>query len=166
MKRDIYIIAHDIRSAHNVGSLLRTADAMGVMHVYFTGYTPYPKEENDERLPHIAKKLSQQINKTALGAEIHQSWSHENDIDALIDLLKKDNIELIALEQSKASTPLHAFVTPDKVALLIGREVEGIDQKLLNKCDKIIEIPMLGKKESLNVTQATAMALHYCRFCS
>src|SRR5579871_6804873 len=83
MDRDIILIAHDIRSTHNVGSLLRTAEGMGVARVYFTGYTPYPSlATGDERLPHIAQKLTRQIQKTALGAESQVAWSHHTDVKA------------------------------------------------------------------------------------
>jgi tRNA G18 (ribose-2'-O)-methylase SpoU len=156
----IVLIAHDIRSTHNVGSLLRTAECMGVQHVYFTGYTPYPATENDERLPHIAAKLTKQIAKTSLGTERLTSWSYAQDIDELITRLRGEEFTIIALEQDSTSVPLPTFKTPEKVALLLGREVEGIDPTLRKKCDTIIEIPQFGKKESLNVVQAAAIALY------
>ena len=82
--RDIILIAHDIRSCHNVGSLLRTAEGLGVTKVWFTGYTPFPKMEHDDRLPHIAEKLTKQIQKTALGAESSQSWEQQDDVITLL----------------------------------------------------------------------------------
>lgn len=162
--REIILIVHDIRSTHNVGSLLRTAEGLGVSHVYFTGYTPYPPIKSDERLPHIAEKLGRQISKTALGAESMVRWSHEDNLLSLLAALKSQGFRLAALEQASAAIALPDYVPTDKTALLIGREVEGIDSELLKQVDDIIEIPMFGKKESFNVAQATAITLYQLRF--
>jgi 23S rRNA (guanosine2251-2'-O)-methyltransferase len=163
--RDIVVIAHDIRSTHNVGSLLRTCEGLGISHVYFTGYTPYPVlPGSDTRLPHIAAKLTEQIHKTALDAEDFVPWSHTETAEALIGTLKADGFTVIGLEQTKHGTPLPAFQPPRKVALLLGREVEGIEPGLLKLCDATVEIPMFGRKESFNVVQAAAMALYKLRF--
>lgn len=163
--RDIVLIVHDIRSTHNVGSLLRTADGIGVTHVYFTGYTPYPTlTENDPRLPHIHKKMTEQIHKTALGAELSVSWSQNDDVFRVLTKLRNDGYELIALEQHKNAITLPAFSPPSKVALLLGREVEGVATELLNAVDGIVEIPMNGQKESFNVVQAAAIALYHFRY--
>lgn len=165
-KRKIVVIAHDIRSAHNVGSLLRTCEGIGVECVYLTGYTPYPYlPKNDTRLPHLALKLTKSISKTALGAEETQNWEHNDSLDSLFDSLKSSGFELIALEQSPKSIPINKYTMPDKVAILIGREVEGIDKGLLDRIPTHIEIPMYGNKESFNVIQATAMILYVARFC-
>jgi len=161
--REIVLIVHDVRSTHNVGSLLRTAEGLGVDHVYFTGYTPYPPTKPDTRLPHLAQKLGRQISKTALGAEHNLPWSHADDLPTLFDSLRGEGFRLIALEQDKQSTPLTTYNPGDKVALLIGREVEGIDPALLKHVDDIVEIPMFGQKESFNVAQATAIALYHLR---
>jgi tRNA G18 (ribose-2'-O)-methylase SpoU len=162
---EIVVIAHDIRSTHNVGSLLRTCEGLGVKHVYFTGYTPYPAlPEADPRLPHIAGKLTRQIHKTALDAEELVSWSTETDIETCIAHLKTDGYTVTALEQSPQSIRLPDFTAPPKVALLLGREVEGIAPEVLALCDVTLEIPMFGKKESFNVVQAAAMALYQFRF--
>lgn len=161
--RRIVLIAHDIRSTHNVGSLLRTAECMGVTHTYLTGYTPYPATKDDPRLPHISAKLTGQIHKTALGAETMTPWSHEDDVVALLTNLKNNGYLLVGLEQSNTSIPLPVFKTDRDVALLIGREVEGVDEALLKTCDMTAEIPQFGNKESLNVIQATAIALYQLR---
>ena len=162
--RRIILIAHDIRSTHNVGSLLRTAEGLGIEKVFLTGYTPYPLSKNDSRLPHIAQKLQAQIHKTALDAEAIVPWQHEEDIQIVLQALKADGYTLCALEQADAAIPLPQWQPTDKVAILIGREVEGIDPILLERVDTILEIPMFGKKESFNVVQAAAMALYQCRF--
>lgn len=162
--RSIVLIVHDIRSCHNVGSLLRTAEGLGVTTVYLTGYTPYPIAPGDKRLPHIATKLTGQISKTALGAEESQSWVQSDIVEPIIEQLKSQGYALAALEQSDTATPLNGFVPPDKIALLLGREVEGIDPELLKLVDTHLEISMFGTKESFNVVQAAAMALYHLRF--
>lgn len=163
--RSIVIIAHDIRSTHNVGSLLRTTEGLGVEHMYFTGYTPYPTlPSGDTRLPHIANKLTSQIHKTALGAEDMVAWSYDTSVIDCIEQLKADGFTIAALEQDQRSITLPSYKPADKVALLIGREVEGIDPELLKRCDVLLEIPMFGQKESFNVVQAAAMALYHFRF--
>ena len=157
---EIVVIAHDIRSTHNVGALLRTAECFGIKHVYLTGYTPYPAITHDKRLPHIVAKLTKQIQKTSLGTEMMIPWSHVSNVTQLIAELRTNGFMIAALEQDPASVPLPEFLPPGKIALLIGREVEGIESSLLAQCDVIIEIPQRGKKESLNVIQATAIALY------
>jgi len=161
--RQLVVIAHNIRSAHNVGSLLRTAEGLGVANVYFTGYTPYPKQTGDNRLPHIADKLHKQIEKTALGAEISQAWATA-ELAPLLGELKNQGYKLAALEQAPRSVKLPDFTPPDKIALLLGSEVEGVTTELLKQMDYILEIPMFGAKESFNVIQAAAMALYHFRF--
>lgn len=162
--RKIVIIAHNLRSAHNIGSLLRTADAMSVEKVFLTGYTPFPKKDNDPRLPHLANKTHKAIAKTALGAEESVDWQSTKDVKSIIDSLKDDGYEVLALEQTKKSENLNDYQPSQKVAIVLGREVEGLEPEVIEQCNKAIEIPMLGKKESLNVVQAAAMALYHCRF--
>lgn len=161
----IYLIAHNIRSTHNVGSLLRTADGLDVATVYLTGYSPYPEQKNDSRLPHEVQKTTKAIHKTALGAQHTVNWQHDDDIKNVLRTLKKQSCHLIALEQHKLSRPLHDYKNiPDKLALLVGNEVDGIDEALLQMCDDIVEIPMLGEKESFNVSVAAAITLYRFRF--
>ncbi len=162
--RSLILIAHNLRSTHNVGSLLRTAEGLGVKHVYLTGYTPYPQLEVDDRLPHIATKVHKQIEKTALGAELSVSWSRQKDIETIFTQLQADGYAVCAVEQALNSVKLPDFKPHGKVALLVGREVEGIEPAVLAACDTVLEIPMFGSKESFNVVQAAAMALYHCRF--
>jgi 23S rRNA (guanosine2251-2'-O)-methyltransferase len=162
--RDIILIAHDIRSCHNVGSLLRTAEGLGVSMVYLTGYTPYPIKDEDKRLPHIAQKLTNQIHKTALGAEQTQPWTQSDNLMEILNNLHSQGYVAIGLEQTNTSIQLNTYKPPDKVALLLGREVEGIDPQILRLLDVTLEIPMFGKKESFNVVQAAAMSLYHLRF--
>jgi 23S rRNA (guanosine2251-2'-O)-methyltransferase len=100
----------------------------------------------------------------ALDAETLVPWSHLESVEACISSLKADGFAIVALEQSQYSVPLPQYDAPAKVALLLGREVEGIEPELLQLCDTTIEIPMLGKKESFNVVQAAAMCLYKLRF--
>jgi 23S rRNA (guanosine2251-2'-O)-methyltransferase len=129
-----------------------------------TGYTPYPQLAVDDRLPHIAVKVHKQIEKTALGAELSVTWSHHEDVFGVLSHIKNDGYEICAVEQASYSIQLPGFEPSQKVALLVGREVEGVEQKVLTDCNKVLEIPMFGSKESFNVVQAAAMALYHCRF--
>lgn len=165
--RDLILIAHNLRSCHNIGSLLRTAEGLGVSKVYLTGYTPFPAGgENDHRLPHEVLKIDKQIHKTALDAEHQIAWQHHDDIFGVLDALKAEGYSTFAVEQSKTSIVLPNFKPPQKIALLMGREVEGVEHEVLEACDGSLEIPMFGQKESFNVVQAAAMALYHCRFTS
>ncbi len=159
--RHLIVIAHDIRSTHNVGSLFRTAECMGAKHVYLTGYTPYPTMSADDRLPHLSRKISAQIEKTALGTIESLRWSHDVDVLHVIAQLRDDGYTIVALEQTPSSLNLVDWSPPNKVALLLGREVEGIEPSLLEVCDINVEIPQFGKKESLNVIQAAAIAIYH-----
>lgn len=162
--KSILLIAHNLRSTHNVGSLMRTAEGLGIDKVYLTGYTPYPKLAHDTRLPHISAKVHKQIQKTALNAEQTQEWEHTEDIFQVLEQLKTSGYTVAALEQTTGSLPLPTYKPADKLALLVGREVEGIEPEVLASCDVALEIPMFGHKESFNVVQAAAMALYHCKF--
>ena len=155
---EIIIIAHNIRSTHNIGSIFRTAEGFGVAKIILSGYSPYPRIAGDTRLPHISDKLTSQIHKTALGAE--EMVSFEYSEEAPLKSLRDNGYRLIALEQNDQSTPLHDYTPSQKIALLIGEEVHGITDDLITLCDDIIEIPMVGKKESFNVSVATGIALY------
>jgi 23S rRNA (guanosine2251-2'-O)-methyltransferase len=161
--RNLVLIAHNIRSCHNVGSLLRTAEGLGA-EVILSGYTPYPKSDNDSRLPHEIQKISKQIHKTALGAEESVVWKRTDDIFQSLKYFRSRNYMISALEHADDSIPLPEFAPPDKLVIIVGREVEGIEPDVLTVCDVTIEIPMSGKKESFNVVQAAAMALYHARF--
>ncbi len=162
--RSIIIIAHDIRSTHNVGSLLRTAEGLGVEKVYLTGYTPYPSKPHDIRLPHIATKLTNNIRKTALGAEILVDWEQEEDVFTVLSRLREAGYSICALEQTPDALDITFFKAPNMCVLLLGSEVTGVSTELLVAVDHKLVIPMFGKKESFNVVQAAAMALYQLRF--
>lgn len=155
---EIIVIAHNIRSTHNVGSIFRTSEGFGVRRIILSGYTPYPAIDGDQRLPHIAAKLTSQIHKTALGAEEMVPFMYQESPD--LQALKDDGYRIVGLEQDQRSIMLYNYQTPDKVALLLGEEVEGLTDDLRNLCDDLIEIPMHGQKESFNVSVATGIALY------
>ncbi len=160
----IVVIAHNIRSAHNIGSIFRTADGFGVEHLYLSGYSPYPLLERDTRLPHIAKKVNEEITKTALGAEKTVPFSHIQSPYAVIEGFKAHSYAIIGLEQHETAVALPEYKVPAKLVLILGEEVAGIHNDLLKKCTALLEIPMSGQKESFNVSVAAGIALYGLRF--
>ncbi len=155
---EIIVIAHNIRSILNIGSIFRTSEGFGVTKIILSGYTPYPLVANDTRLPHISANLSKKINKTALGAEILVPYEYV--FEPPLEALRHSGYTIIGLEQDKTSIPISQFNPPKKIALLLGEEVEGITSRLKERCDELIEIPMFGQKESFNVSVATGIALY------
>lgn len=155
---EVIILAHNIRSTHNIGSIFRTAEGFGVKHIILSGYSPYPLLPDDSRLPHIREKIHHQIHKTALGAETLVPFSYSEEPP--LDDLKKNGYTIVALEQSANSITSYEYHSPSHIALLIGEEVHGITNELLRQCDQTIEIPMVGQKESFNVSVATGIALY------
>jgi len=125
---EVVLLVHNVRSAHNVGSLLRSADGLGASRVILCGYTPYPKHPGDKRLPHLAEKTHQRILKTALGAEISVPWLHTEDISEPIASLKRDGFEIAAIEQTSGAIDIKKFKPSDKkLALIVGPEIGGLD---------------------------------------
>ena len=155
---EIILIAHNIRSTHNIGSIFRTAEGFGVKKIILSGYTPYPKIPNDPRLPHISEKTTSQIHKTALGAELLVPFEYHETLD--LGTLDLADFELVALEQATTSISLRDYKPPEKIALLLGEEVHGITPEQLTQVTDIIEIPMFGTKESFNVSVAAGIALY------
>jgi tRNA G18 (ribose-2'-O)-methylase SpoU len=151
MKKKVSLILHDVRSAHNVGSLFRSSDALGISEIYLTGYTPAPIDRFGRKVKEIAK--------TALGAEETISWHSVKSLDSVIRKLKKNNTQIIAIEQSKSSIDYKKLKVRGNTAFILGNEVDGLSEKILNKVDKIVEIPMKGEKESLNVAIAGSVVL-------
>lgn len=152
MKKSVWL--HNIRSAHNVGSMFRTADAVGIDHVYLSGYTPLPIDRfGRER---------QDIHKIALGAEKTISWSELKNIPQDIESLKKTGSLLVAVEQDSHSINYRDFVVPNapEIILMMGEETQGIEPDLLALADTILEIPMNGDKESLNVSVAFGIIVY------
>jgi tRNA G18 (ribose-2'-O)-methylase SpoU len=148
----VYLILHNIRSAENVGSMFRSADAFGVSKIYLTGYTPTPVDKFKRPVSKIAK--------TALGAEQSVQWEQVADVSQCINTVKQSGMCVIALEQDARATPLAAYAVTRPWALVVGNEVTGVDPETLALCDDIVEIPMAGRKESLNVAVAAGVALY------
>lgn len=154
----ITVILHNIRSTHNVGSIFRTAEGFGVEKIILSGYTPYPSFLGDTRLPHASEKLTRQIHKTALGAETMVPFEYQDYPQ--LDVLRAAGYRIVGLEQDERSTSLRDYRAPKKLVLLLGEEVHGTADDLLDQCDDIIEIPMKGTKESFNVSVAAGIALY------
>ncbi|MBI2670248.1 MAG: RNA methyltransferase [Candidatus Yanofskybacteria bacterium] len=144
----IFLILHNIRSAYNVGSIFRTADGVGVAKIYICGISPTPDDAK--------------VAKTSLGAEKMVPWEYRKQTwRCLLEIKNQNsNLKIIALEQMKKSVNIFKFKPKFPLALIVGNEVRGLNKKILSYADKIIEIPMYGKKESLNVAVATGVALY------
>lgn len=155
---DIIVIAHNIRSTHNIGSIFRTCEGFGVSKIILSGYSPYPTLTTDSRLPHISSKLTTQIHKTALGAETMVPFVYQDAPD--LASLRTEGFRIVGLEQDERAIMLSDYTAPGKIALLLGEEVEGLTADLRMLCDDLIEIPMHGRKESYNVSVATGIALY------
>ncbi len=151
------VILQDIRSMHNVGSIFRTADAAGVKKIYLAGITPGPIDRLGRFRPQFVK--------ISLGAEKTVLWEKVKATGKLIDKLKKQGYKILAVEQSKKSISYYRFKPQassiGKLVLIFGNEVRGLPPAILKKADKILEIPMRGKKESLNVAVAAGIILFY-----
>lgn len=146
--RSIKILVHNIRSLHNVGSIFRSADAFGISEIVLSGYTATPPRSD--------------INKTAIGAEEFVDWTHfESGIEA-IESLRKDGYYIVGLEQTTESTPLPEFDVQahDKICLVLGNEVTGIDEEVLPLIHEFVAIPQYGHKHSLNVSVAAGVVLY------
>lgn len=154
-RQHIILVVNNIRSAHNVGSIFRTADAVGVEKIYLCGYTPRPTDDRP-------RMINGKIAKTALGAEKYIPWEYRRDAWRLLGEFGVKGVRLVALEQSGNSRDIFKYKIPRNgvVALVVGNEVHGLSARMLQRCDDIVEIPMYGKKESLNVAVATGIALY------
>ena len=148
--KEFYVIAHNMRSLLNVGSVFRTADAFGITKIFLTGYTGTPAN------PVHKNKIA----KTALGAESWVPWEHKASISKLLKELKLKKVKIIGLENNVRAESIHKFKPKFPIGLLLGQGVPGINKKLLKLCDNVIEIPMTGKKESLNVSVAFGIAVY------
>jgi 23S rRNA (guanosine2251-2'-O)-methyltransferase len=150
-RREISLALHNIRSVYNVGAIFRTADAAGVSKIYLCGYTPAPIDRFGRARKDVAK--------AALGAEKTVVWESVEKIDDFIKKMKKEGFKIFALEQDETSVDYKKAKLSEKNLLILGEEVSGIEKEILKKCDEILEIPMKGEKESLNVSVAAGVAL-------
>ena len=176
--KKIAVVLYNVRSRENVGSIFRTADAAGVSKIYLCGITPTPgvgnpKFEilNPKQIPNHKPQIqnSDKIAKTALGAEKWVPWEYCKQTWRLLDKLKKDGVNIVALERFDKLTAsrlkirtknFFIFKPRFPLALVVGNEVKGLSSQILKYCDKKISIPMYGKKESLNVSVAAGIALY------
>lgn len=152
-KSPLIIIADNVRSMHNVGSIFRTSDAFLVEKIYLCGITPTP--------PH------REIQKTALGATESVDWQYaENTLD-VINQLKKEGWTILALEQTTNSVMLDELKVEkgEKIAIVLGNEVEGVNQEVINLCNKAVEIPQFGTKHSFNVSVSCGIMLWQVYLC-
>ncbi|MBU2260045.1 RNA methyltransferase [Patescibacteria group bacterium] len=146
MEREIVLLAHNIRSLWNVGSLFRTCDAFGVKKLCLTGYTATPPRR--------------EISKTALGSEEYVAWEYHRDSLNVINELRNGGYTIVALEQTDDAQTLSQFDAHEKMCLVVGHEVTGVPKEILELCDAKVQIPMKGKKESLNVAVAAGVAMY------
>lgn len=149
---NLVVLVDNVRSAWNVGSILRSADGFGFSHAYLCGITPTPDQEA--------------VQKTSLGAEDFVTWSHHKDAVKLIKGLRLEGWKIIGLEEDKRAISLHQFATAadqQPIVLIIGNEVTGVDPGLLKLCDEILYIPMHGQKRSFNVAVAFGVAAYALR---
>ena len=157
----IVVILHNIRSAYNVGAILRSCDGFGVDEVIFSGYTP--KYNDPTLLPHLREKLNKQIAKVALGAEKSVLQRSVTDVSEFLDALRSDGFTVVGLENNISDSrlvELREVPKNGKIALLLGEEVSGIADALYSQIDVFAEIPMRGEKESFNVSVAAGIALY------
>lgn len=147
--RRIRLLVHNVRSLWNVGSFFRTCDAFEVEQLILTGYTAIPPRK--------------EIAKTAIGADKTIPWIHEKDPMAALRRAKDEGFSVLSLERNATSEPLSAYVPRGDILLIAGNELTGVPDEVLKESDKVLEIPMLGKKESLNVAVAAGIALHHLR---
>ena len=149
--QDNLLILNDIRSVENVGAIFRTCDALGINKIYLTGHTPSPVDRFGRKRNDLAK--------SALGAEEYVPWEEREDVFLLIEELKDKGYFFIGIEQDAKSVDYKEVKIKEKNVFILGAEVTGIPKDILEKCDVIAEIPMKGKKESLNVSVSFGVAL-------
>jgi len=145
------LILPDIRSAENVGAMFRTADASGIDKVFLTGISACPVDKFG--------RVNSKIAKASLGAEKYLAWEYQKSLLILLRKLKKENYQIIALEQDENSIDYKKVKIKEKVVFIIGNEVNGLPKNILKECDTIAEIKMKGKKESLNVSVSLGIFL-------
>lgn len=160
------LILDNIRSTHNVGAILRTADATGVSKVICAGITPYPRISGDDRDPVVSGRHTREIAKVALGAEASVKVEHARETTDAIVAARAQGCTIYALEQAPKSLNLLDFKSPadTQVALVLGNEPHGITDTVLAECDHILELPQRGSKESLNVAVAAGIAMYKLMF--
>ena len=146
------VILENIRSAHNVGAIFRTAEAVGVSKIYLVGYTPAPIDRFG--------RPQKDIEKTALGAQNVVPWEHVEKSDSLIERLKNEGVTIYAVERAQGAVDYKSVSVEGRVAVVLGNEVDGVEPTSCALADAVIEIPMRGMKESLNVSVAAGIIFY------
>ena len=165
IRMKLVIVLDNIRSTYNVGAILRTAEGFGVERVILSGYTP--RVHDKTLLPHLRDKLDREIHKTALGAEDMLDIYSSGDIFSDLKELHEQGWQIVGLENNIENVPIFKLGSKelkqkltDKVALILGEEVNGINNSLYDIIDLFVEIPMKGQKESFNVSVAAGIAMY------
>lgn len=148
-----YLIIENVRSAYNVGAMFRTADGAGFSKVFLIGYTPTPIDRFG--------RVQAEIAKTSLGASQTVGWEHAATSQEVIQNLQAQECTVVAIEQTEHSVSLKDFQMPDTVAYIMGNEVDGVEQATLDAVDQVVDIPMLGQKESLNVSVTAGIVMYH-----
>jgi tRNA G18 (ribose-2'-O)-methylase SpoU len=156
-RNPIYIILNNIRSLQNVGLIFRLSDALLVEKLYLCGTTGYPPVENDERRPGVVEHAQHEIEKTAIRTVDYVPWEYQENTVEVIKKLKKEGVQIIALEQTDKSKDFRKIDYKFPLVLVLGHEREGIEDEVLKLADEVAEIPILGMGNSLNV--ATTLAI-------
>lgn len=151
MENEIAVLLHNVRSAHNVGSIFRTADGAGVGKIYLTGITPLPTDRFG--------RVQREIGKVALGAERTLKWEHHTSPSRVIAMLRREGWKIVGVEQDARAKDYRLFKPRSRTILVLGNEVNGLPKRLRDACDVLLEIPMHGNKESLNVAVAAGIVL-------
>ncbi|HXK37749.1 MAG TPA: TrmH family RNA methyltransferase [Candidatus Paceibacterota bacterium] len=149
---EIWVLLHNIRSAHNVGSMFRTGDAIGVTRFLLSGFTPTPLDR--------FKRPVKEIAKTALGAELSIPWEQGDSALDFVAQAKASGFTVVGVEQDVRAVDYKTYVPKAKTLIVMGEEVNGIEEALRNVCDVFIELPMKGDKESLNVSVAFGITMY------
>ena len=148
-----YLIIENVRSAYNVGAMFRTADGAGVAKIFLVGYTPTPIDRFG--------RVQSEISKTSLGASETIAWESADTSVAVIAKLQSEGFIAVAIEQSPTAISLKDFVVPEQVVYIMGSEVTGVTAETLDAVDQVVDIPMLGAKESLNVSVAAGIVMYH-----
>lgn len=162
-RRSIVVVAHNLRSVFNVGSLLRTSDVFAVQRVYVTGFTPYPSQPDDARDPKLQAQLTKRLAKSAAGAEHTMPLTAGRDVYELVESLRAEGYAVVGVEIDPGAVPIVDYEPAGRVTVLFGDEVRGLEAELRERCDVLLQIPMYGEKSSLNVAVAAGIALHHLR---
>jgi len=151
--QEVYVVLDNVRSAYNVGSIFRTAEGAGVKKIWLAGYTPAPRDRFGRVQP--------EIEKTSLGASTMISWEAVDHLGDVIQSLQADGVTVVAIEQTPSALPLAVLPPVEKIAYVFGNEIAGIPLETCARCDYVVALPMMGQKESLNVSVAAGIVLYH-----